>query len=614
MDKLLNASDIPPIVMEAYHLLRQHRIVEMTLPIHRQLNDAAPGWVFECIVNVPSPNPVGMPPNVPLRVWVPEAFPYQPIDVFAISEEVSGFPHQDAVSRRLCLGDEHLAPRDASRLVCYMNWAREWLKDAANGTLMKPGGSYELPDFGRHTDAGARLPIEWPIIFEESSSSYPKWENQSGKTGVVECFSGKGIPAIFAVRFCDEDGSLIRKSAFSSAVLDEKSNIAGKWVMLSDIHYERHRPPQTYFEMESLCAKNGVDFDTILQAAWRLKNACPFGMLLIGCPIPKSVGELPTEIHWQPLFFQNLKGFRAQQKKRRHLRKPPQIWHELRSRGCLSAAQPLLWGRVENVTRERLAARGAHPAKVQATPMAVFGCGALGSSVAELLARGGVRRLHLFDRDFLQFGNLCRHTLDGATVGVNKARALAERLSRANPLSTLTGHPVGIPLNSRGHEDMHQVLADTDVFVDCTTSQTASAWLSHYAVEDAKRLVVLFFNVHAELLTLCVSSRSQSCENIFADFTRSVQQHQTPLDADMYFSEPPPEEQIREGAGCWHPSFPALHAHIQVLAAHAVEMLCHVIDADSASGLAAVVKRNPSVGQNGVQVGSLVEVVWAKQY
>ena len=593
----------------------QHRIVEVTKSIDWNQDEGARDWVFECVAKVPCPNQEEIPCEVPLRVSIPEVFPRKPVEVFSLSEEVSGFPHQDAESRKLCLPEEHLAPRDAQRLVCYVKWAIEWLKDAANGTLLKPDDPYELPDFSRKL-LKSPLPIKSPLIFEESSISYKKWEPHIGQSGYVECFCGTEIPAIFAVRFCDEGGSLIRESEFSTEVVKKDAKIDGRWIIVPDIRYERHRPPQTYEEMVELCSRNGLNFYAILKETWKLENSHKFGILLIGFPIPKIVGEPPTEIHWQPLFFQNCKGFKTQREKqdsRGQSRKAKKIWQRLEKNGCFSPSQQLPWGTVENVARERLYARGAYPPKVRSTSIAFFGCGALGSSVAELLARGGVNQLNLFDPDFINFGNLCRHTLDGSFIDVNKAKALAARLSRANPLSTIKGYPVRIPLSSRLDEAIHQAFAEVDVFVDCTTSEAAFDWLNQYAVKNNKRLISLFFNFHADLLTICISGDSTPCGNIFTDLKYAVQEEYTSLDPKVYFCEPLKEEQIIEGAGCWHPTFPARNAHVQILAAHAVDILSNSIDSKQRIGLAAIVKRQ-SMTQDSVQPGPLVEVVWSKEY
>jgi len=63
----------------------------------------------------------------------------------------------------------------------------------------------------------------------------------------------------------------------------------------------------------------------------------------------------------------------------------------------------------------------------------VVGCGSLGSSVAELLARAGVGRLTLMDGEVLDWANISRHALGADEVGKPKASALARRLASAFP-------------------------------------------------------------------------------------------------------------------------------------------------------------------------------------
>ena len=286
--------------------------------------------------------------------------------------------------------EEHLAPRDAQRLVCYIKWVIEWLEDAANGTLLKPDDPYELPAFGYRFSV-----IKSPLIFEESSDSYKKWEPHVGKSGRVECFWGVGIPAIFAAKFCHNDSLLIREANFAPNILEKNNKIDGKWILIPDICYERHRPPQTYKEMEELCSKNNLDFYTILREAWNHKHSHQFGILLIGFPISKIVGEPPTEIHWQPLLFKNLKQHLkefhvpgAKQRSKGQSHKPRKIWERLMSNGYFSASKQLPWGTVENVAHGRLYARGAHPPKVRSTSIAFFGCGALGEFCCRITCTG----------------------------------------------------------------------------------------------------------------------------------------------------------------------------------------------------------------------------------
>src|SRR5271168_2310326 len=65
----------------------------------------------------------------------------------------------------------------------------------------------------------------------------------------------------------------------------------------------------------------------------------------------------------------------------------------------------------------------------------IVGCGALGSFQAEALARAGVGRLRLIDRDYVDYTNLQRQWLYDEADAANespKAVAAAHRLHRIN--------------------------------------------------------------------------------------------------------------------------------------------------------------------------------------
>jgi len=64
--------------------------------------------------------------------------------------------------------------------------------------------------------------------------------------------------------------------------------------------------------------------------------------------------------------------------------------------------------------------------------VAIFGVGAIGSLVADILGRNGLD-LVLFDRDVLEIENLCRHAADPSFVGQPKALALAQSLTDRLP-------------------------------------------------------------------------------------------------------------------------------------------------------------------------------------
>src|SRR2546427_5507082 len=78
-----------------------------------------------------------------------------------------------------------------------------------------------------------------------------------------------------------------------------------------------------------------------------------------------------------------------------------------------------------------------------ASKVALVGCGALGTVQASLLARAGVGRMRIIDRDFVEESNLHRQILfdeEDARAILPKAVAAVKKLRAANPL----GHVEGI--------------------------------------------------------------------------------------------------------------------------------------------------------------------------
>jgi adenylyltransferase/sulfurtransferase len=78
--------------------------------------------------------------------------------------------------------------------------------------------------------------------------------------------------------------------------------------------------------------------------------------------------------------------------------------------------------------------------RLAASSVAIVGCGALGCTIATLVARAGVGRIRLIDRDVVEWSNLQRQILFNeahARDGVPKAVAAAEQLELANSSVTL---------------------------------------------------------------------------------------------------------------------------------------------------------------------------------
>ena len=96
----------------------------------------------------------------------------------------------------------------------------------------------------------------------------------------------------------------------------------------------------------------------------------------------------------------------------------------------------------------------------------IVGCGALGASHAEMLARAGVGKLRIVDRDFVEFTNLQRQTLF-------KESDAAERLPKSIAARTRIGEinsetEVEAIIADVNNSNVESLIADCDVVLDGT--------------------------------------------------------------------------------------------------------------------------------------------------
>jgi adenylyltransferase/sulfurtransferase len=119
-------------------------------------------------------------------------------------------------------------------------------------------------------------------------------------------------------------------------------------------------------------------------------------------------------------------------------------------------------------------------ARIRAASVAIVGCGALGTVQADLLARAGVGRLRLIDRDFVEWSNLQRQLLYSeadAADALPKAVAAAKRLAQVN--SEVELDPMVADLTPANIDDL---LDGIDLIMDGTDNFEARFLINDYGV------------------------------------------------------------------------------------------------------------------------------------
>ena len=108
----------------------------------------------------------------------------------------------------------------------------------------------------------------------------------------------------------------------------------------------------------------------------------------------------------------------------------------------------------------------------------IVGCGALGSAQVEALARAGVGRLRIADRDFVESSNLQRQTMfteQDAADRLPKALAAAHHVAEIN--SDVEAEPEVLDVN---HSNVERLIAGCDIVLDGTDN-----FATRYLLNDA---------------------------------------------------------------------------------------------------------------------------------
>ncbi len=108
----------------------------------------------------------------------------------------------------------------------------------------------------------------------------------------------------------------------------------------------------------------------------------------------------------------------------------------------------------------------------------IVGCGALGSAQAESLARAGIGKLRIADRDFVEASNLQRQTMfteRDASERIPKAIAAANHIREIN--SEIDVEPEIIDVN---YSNIERLIKDCDVVLDGTDN-----FATRYLINDA---------------------------------------------------------------------------------------------------------------------------------
>ena len=526
-------------------------------------------WVIHCRIAV------SVPPNSPIPavtywyVILDDHYPDGRISIYPakVGGITQTFPHQNyngaGCSQRpwrtgkLCTWTTtaplrrkgyDIEPGEAGRnLAWHLRRAQRWLELASRNELAPPGDFFELPDLPNHR--------EGKVAFCEGPLSLAQWQETVDLCGTAEIrMLEHNLSAIIVVRFNVKGGRPPIEQNWRKSIGNGDKGSAF-WIRMDSIPVlPPWQMPATWGELRQACQRQNINLDALLRKAINGRRTANMP-LLIGFPIPNKIGEPSLRMHWLALQLPDNPagpGFRDNEKGR---------WLAYKQTKICDIA-PLNWLPTENWHYDEVSARGRLNATAARNRLLIIGAGALGSILAEMLARAGVGEITIIDSDHIEAGNLSRHTLLVSDIGRPKASTLAARLNAAALHANIAGIDASFPPKDVESVDL---IKSCDIVIDATGDDKAAAAMGQFHWGGIKTFVSVSLGIHARRL-FCFSVRGPAFP--YAEFKERLQPW-LQAENDQYDLEDLP----RDGPGCWHHLHPARIDDVWMLAAAAVRLI-----------------------------------------
>jgi predicted ThiF/HesA family dinucleotide-utilizing enzyme len=458
-------------------------------------------------------------------------------------------------------------PTAEARLRWNVKRALEWLDAAASGRLAQPGDPYEVP------------PVSSPsgplVVFNEDAATFEAWITSTVRFGTMTLKSVSQNPSIRALTsFADSSAGEITTPLWGFDIEHAPNQETGVWIRIPDEPViEQWHVPDTWDEISELLNERGINIQEVFASTYPYLRNGSAAVLAIGFPIPEAVAGPTVCIHW---FFIQLPTICSRsERKRKHGLRNCLFWERDRT---LKLTGEIDWLRSENWSTDQLGSRGQLAAPLRKQRILLLGAGALGSSLAELLVRGGASAMTILDGDKVKAGNLVRHALGVGDIGRGKATQLAKHLNSISPHAKVEGVDLAFSLDN---EQLRSLEGKHTLILDCTADDGVANDLAQVAWSSGTVVVSLALSFEAERLYVYAQRDRFDCSQMFSLLSPYIEE-------DLV--QHPLESFPREGIGCWHPVFPARIERVLKAVCLTVSFLSEDLDAVTPSGHFMVLK------------------------
>ncbi len=486
-------------------------------------------------------------------VVIPPTFPYRHPIVRTIHQRFAGFPHVQW-RRQLCLFGSSADWHPEDGMYGFITRLDAWIRDAAINNLDPDDAPLHPPVAYPTVDRLVVPRADAPVVAGSPWVGFADLRERHHRTEII------GWRRL--------GGTLPSESAL--AVLLHK-----------------HLPfeyPETVRALLDEFESHGIEYAPFIFALAAYANHSPPGsplLIVLGTPMRRPAAGGP---HLQHLAVWQVSAGDADQL--RHLAVSTDADSRTEKDNAITAVvtwsmtAKVGWCQVEEMRPEVTRRRD------QSSPMAwflgkriaIWGCGAIGSRVAESVVRAGATHVDLADNKRVTPGILVRQGFEDADVGRLKVDALADRLQRIAPDLVTTVSSSDLIVHLQDPDSFPGV----DLLIDCTASDALRTALEAVIGDTSSRPPIASVAIDATAATALATLSTPDHSGATLDLVRRLKleacrsDNLTPF-VDAFWPQTPGRKTFQPEPGCSEPTFIGSDADIAALSARMINAIAHAL-------------------------------------
>ena len=470
--------------------------------------------------------------EISFLIQIPDTYPLN--DLKLITKDFEGYPHQN-FDGSLCLNTEFVN-HTYSRLNLEIEKLRNYISKY-----------YEKDEEDEYYEYSAFDPQGLvTLLFEESNYEPSRFNIPYGEFKYSILSYNKNDKNIIT-KFTALAQNLGNKTYSWAERYTNKDTYKGCWVFIDKEPV--HKKKMRFFQWKDFAHNLPEDFSDYFRdfckrsANYKLvpKGTKECILMAIGYKIPNGKS---FQVHWDIALLP----------KSDFPRKATQSSHLIH---CYN--KDILWDSTYNISYDRFFGRGGIDKNFAERKILIIGNGAIGSSLAEILTRGGAKRIDLADVDTIEPGNICRSSYSFNDISFSKTGTLREILQNISPfieVEVLDNLKATSYKASDGNE-VYEKLTGYEIIFDCTANNEIIQMLTDFKLSNT----VFYISISdkaKEMICVCNNDNNNLIER----------RNQMLYSFDNYH-----EAEFRDGTGCWHPTFEASYFDINELLNYSIRKI-----------------------------------------